>query len=145
MSKLNQWLRRWLPRWAHPITPDTLGARGERAAERFLKSKGYRILERSLRTKHGEIDLVALDQRTIVFVEVKTRATSDPREPFEAVNRAKQQQITKLALAYLKRHQLLEHASRFDVVGINWPDGEPPNIRHYKHAFESTDRGQMFS
>jgi putative endonuclease len=145
LSILTKWISAWLESRATIPSQESLGARGEREAERLLKSKGYRILERSLQMQQGEIDLVAVDGRTIVFVEVKTRTTDDPREPFEAVDRAKQRQVAKLALVYLKRHQLLEHAARFDVVGVNWPAGQSPIVRHYENAFESTERGQMFS
>jgi putative endonuclease len=125
---------------------ESLGKRGERAAARLLKSKGYQILERSQRTSFGELDLIALDGRTIVFVEVKTRATMDPQDPIDGVTWKKQQQLTRLALAFLKKNGLLEHAARFDIIGINWPnDAQHPTIRHYENAFEPTGTGQMFS
>ena len=94
----------------------------------------------------GEIDLIALDGDCVVFVEVKTRRSSDAGRPVEAVDYHKQLKLTRLALAYLKRHNLLEHRARFDVVSIVWSDGtRHPEIVHYKNAFEPIGRGQMFS
>ena len=92
------------------------------------------------------MDIVAVDGRTIVFVEVKTRASHDAGHPAEAVDDVKQQKLTRLALAYLKRHDLLEYPARFDVLAVTWPkDAKKPQIEHYQNAFEATGRGQMFS
>jgi putative endonuclease len=124
---------------------DPLGRRGEREAEKFLKRLGYRIIARSQRSRLGEIDLVAVDGRTIVFVEVKTRRSDQAGHPAEAVGPAKQQQLTRVALGYLRRHDLLEYAARFDVVAITWSaDSRRPTIEHIKNAFEPPGRGQLF-
>lgn len=123
-----------------------LGDAGERQAAKFLKGQGYRIITRRFRFGRGDIDLVARDGDTIVFVEVKTRRSSDRGNPEEAVDQYKQQQLTKLALAFLKRYKLLEHAARFDVVAVVWPhDKQPPTITHFKNAFPAVGRGQMYS
>lgn len=122
-----------------------LGDRGERAAARFLRRQGYKILARKQRSRLGELDLVALDGETIVFVEVKTRASTDAGQPAEAVTPAKQQKLTRLALGFLKAHGLLDHSVRFDVVGLLWPpDQRRPTIEHFRGAFEATGRGQMY-
>jgi putative endonuclease len=119
---------------------------GEREAARYLRRKGFRIRQRQVRNRFGEIDLVALDGETIVFVEVKTRTAVAQGEPFEAVGVEKQSKMTTAALAYLKRHRLLERRCRFDVVSIVWPEGVlRPDIQHFEHAFEATGRGQMYS
>ena len=124
----------------------SLGRRGERAAERFLRRLGYKIVARRERGRMGELDLVAVDGRTIVFVEVKTRTSHKAGHPAEAVGPDKQLRLTRLALAYLKRHELLEHAARFDVLAVTWPAGaKKPKIDHIKNAFEAVGRGQMFS
>jgi putative endonuclease len=124
----------------------SLGRRGERAAERFLRRLGYKIVARRDRGRLGELDIVAVDGRTIVFVEVKTRTSHDAGHPAEAVGPEKQRRLTRLALAYLKRHELLEHAARFDVLAVTWPAGaKKPQIDHIKNAFEAVGRGQMFS
>ena len=140
----------WLVRirdWALPRTrPKTLGQRGEAAAARFLRRLGYIIVSRGERGALGELDLVAVDGRTIVFVEVKTRRSHDAGHPVEAVHQHKQRRLTRLALSYLKRHDLLEHAARFDVVAITWPENRrKPTVEHYKNAFEPVGQGQMFS
>lgn len=123
-----------------------LGDAGERQAAKFLKRQGYRIITRRFRFGRGDIDLVARDGETIVFVEVKTRRSSDRGTPEEAVDQFKQKQLTKLALAFLKRYNLLERAARFDVVSIVWPDDrKPPTITHFRNAFPPVGRGQMFS
>lgn len=128
----------WMAGW--------LGDAGERAAATYLKKQGWQILARRYRTPLGELDLVARDGETIVFVEVKTRRSSDAGLPFEAVDRAKQAQLTRLALAYLKRRGWLDRPARFDVISIVWPDGGgEPVITHYRHAFEASGRGQMYS
>lgn len=124
----------------------SLDRRGERAAERHVRRLGYKIVARRERGRLGELDLIAVDQRTIVFIEVKTRRSHDAGRPDEAVDADKQQRLTRLALAYLKHHDLLEHPARFDVIGVTWPDGaKKPTIAHYQNAFEAVGRGQMFS
>lgn len=131
-------LRGWVTRW--------LGDAGERRAARYLRAQGYRILARQYRTAFGEIDLIALDGQCIVFVEVKTRRSRAAGLPEEAVDGAKQAQLTRLALAYLKRRGLLDRAARFDVVAILWSEGaREPQIVHYRNAFPPVGRGQMFS
>jgi putative endonuclease len=124
----------------------SLGQRGERAAERYLKRRGYKIVARRERGRFGELDLVAVEQRTVVFIEVKTRTSHEAGHPAEAVGPEKQKRLTRLALAYLKRHDLLEYPARFDVLAITWPQGtRDPVIEHFQNAFEAVGRGQMFS
>jgi len=125
----------------------SVGQRGERIAEQFLKQSGYRILFRSYRTALGEIDLIALGKtrtraKQIVFVEVK--AWSNPSEggPSDAVDQRKQERLTKLALEFLKKFRLLECPSRFDVVEVIL---NPRSIRHYENAFEATGKFQWYS
>jgi putative endonuclease len=136
---ISGWYRRIFP-------PRSLGYRGERAAERFLRRKGYVILARSQRNKLGEIDLVAVDGRTVVFVEVKTRTSQQKGHPADAVDEDKQRRMTRAAISYLKRNDLLENASRFDVIAVTWSDSsKQPLIEHFLNAFEPTGAGQMFS
>jgi putative endonuclease len=128
------WWRRWF------------GTRSERAAARFLKRQGFRILARNLSGPLGEIDLIALDGRCIVFVEVRSTSTDDPGRPAESVDQVKQRRLTDLALDFLRRHRLLDHAARFDVLAIAWPaDQREPTIVHHRQAFEAVGRGQMYS
>jgi putative endonuclease len=133
-------------RWVNFWRPKPLGYLGERAAERFLKHKDYRIVARGLRWRGGELDLVAVDNRTVVFVEVKTRRGERFGRPADAVDTKKQQRITRAALYFLKRHGLLEHHCRFDVVAVTWPAGmKKPSIEHYQNAFEATGFEGMYS
>jgi putative endonuclease len=119
-----------------------LGDRGERAAARYLRRRGLRVLARGYRTRYGEIDLIARDGDTLVFVEVKARRRGVPAE---AVTAEKQRRITLAALHFLRKHGLLEVRCRFDVVAIVWPDGRgEPEIQHIQSAFEAVGRGQMF-
>jgi putative endonuclease len=119
-----------------------LGDRGEQEAARYLRRHGLRILRRGYRTDHGEIDLVARDGDVTVFVEVKARRQGVPAE---AVTPEKQRRLTLAGLHFLKKHQLLDERSRFDVVAIVWPeDDNPPHIEHIRDAFEAVGRGQMF-
>jgi putative endonuclease len=141
-------------RWLTPIrerfqalfAPLPLGRRGEAAAERYLKKLGYIIVARGHRDNIGELDLVAVDGRTVVFIEVKTRTSHDAGHPADAVDENKQERLTRLALSYMKRHDLLECRARFDVVAVTWPDDRtPPSIEHFPNAFEPTGFRGMFS
>jgi len=143
--------QRWLPRefWTwlrHRRTPHTLGQRGETAAARYLRKQGYVIVARSQQEQLGEIDIVAVDDRTVVFVEVKTRESTAAGLPTEAVDADKQKRLTRLALGYLRRHDLLENDARFDVVSILWPaTSTKPEIQHFENAFPAVGAGQMFN
>lgn len=122
------------------------GQRGEDAAARYLRRRGHRILARRVRSQMGELDLVTMDNGTIVFVEVKSRRSDVAGTPSDAVSLEKQRQLTRLALAFLKTNRLLEHRARFDVVAITWPSGRSrPEIQHFANAFEATGNGQFFS
>ncbi|MCA8999127.1 MAG: YraN family protein [Planctomycetaceae bacterium] len=121
------------------------GDRGERAAAQYLKRLGYRILARQSRSRIGEIDLIALDGDTIVFVEVKTRSSHVKGHPVEAVDIAKQKQLTRAALAWMKQRRLLGRRGRFDVVAITWRDGERPVVEHFQNAFSAIGSNSMYS
>jgi len=114
-----------------------LGDRGENRAARFLRNAGYKIIMRNFRCELGEIDIIARDGKTLVFVEVKTRGYDDPA-PEEQVNDSKQHQVTKAARFYLARYGTPQPPARFDVIAIVWPNGQDPMIRHTKSAFEAT-------
>jgi putative endonuclease len=123
-----------------------LGDRGERAAVKYLKRQGVRIVARQFRNNYGEVDIIGIEDQTTVFVEVKTRTSTHDGQPFEAVDLRKQEKITRVALFWLKQHGRLEQPSRFDVVSILWPDRNgKPEIQHFRNAFEAVGRGQLFS
>jgi putative endonuclease len=112
-----------------------LGRRGEEIALEYLRRKGYRIVARGFRLFRGEIDIIARCEDTLVFVEVKTRATTEFGLPEEAVTPAKQAQVRKIARGFLVERDLGEPDCRFDVLAILVPDGGDPVITHYESAF----------
>ncbi len=137
---LSRWLRRLFPK-------RSLGQRGEAAAARYLRRRGYKIIARGDRLKRqDELDIVAARGKTIVFVEVKTRGSSDDGHPAEAVDAAKQRRLTRLAVTFLKRHGLLEHPARFDVIAVTWAPGKwRPRIEHIENAFEAVGQWEFYS
>jgi putative endonuclease len=112
-----------------------LGRLGEDLASRRLRSLGYEILERNYRCPLGEIDLVARDGDVLVFVEIKTRKNRPLGEAKEAVNRRKQGQLSRVALAYLKSKKLWDAKARFDVVAVGVGEGKE-KIEIIRDAFE---------
>ena len=112
-----------------------LGISAEKAAAVFLKDKGYKILSTNYRTRLGEIDIVAKEKDTLVFVEVKARRSDRFGLPQEAVTARKQRQISKAALSFLKENNLLDKKARFDVVSLVCGDFQTgPEL--IKNAFE---------
>ncbi len=107
-----------------------VGEKGEILAEKFLRKQKYKILERNYQNKIGEIDIIAKDKDTLVFVEVKTRASCKFGRPCEAVTPYKQNKIRGVASYYLMIKGLSDSDCRFDVVEIL--DEE---INHIKNAF----------
>ncbi len=114
----------------------TIGARGEAIAVAYLTGRKYTVVERNFRCKAGEVDIVARDGVTYVFVEVKTRRTTSFGPPQAAVTPFKQRQISKAALVWLANRRLQEASARFDVIAILLREHEVPAIEHIKNAFE---------
>lgn len=112
-----------------------LGRRGEDLARGHLERKGYRIVAEGFRLHRGEIDLVARDGETLVFVEVKTRRGADLGLPEEAVTPAKQRQIRRVAREYLMANGLGDVVCRFDVLAVERAADGGYEIRHYEDAF----------
>lgn len=110
-----------------------LGNNYERLAGKYLETKGYRILEYNFYSRIGEIDIVALHEGYLVFVEVKYRKDNQKGYPLEAISFQKQRTISRCALYYMKKKGLSEMPVRFDVVGIL---GE--EIQLVQNAFEFT-------
>ena len=114
-----------------------LGEKGEELTVSFLQERGYRIVANNFRSPLGEVDLVAQEGDTTVFVEVKTRRSLAYGVPQESVTSMKQAQILKTALIYLKKNNLGNGNYRFDVVSVViGPDGEVKSIELIKDAFE---------
>ncbi|MEZ4342686.1 MAG: YraN family protein [Nitrospirales bacterium] len=112
------------------------GRSAEALAENWLRQKGYRILARNLKIGHGELDLVAQDRDTLIFVEVKGRRTDHFGGAPYAVTPHKQRQLIKLALAYLAQHKLSAIPCRFDVILVSGSENRSPQITHMENAFE---------
>jgi putative endonuclease len=137
MSKENQNFRTKVLRLIHDAfygQVNSLGVHGEDLAVKYLKKKGYRILDRNFRLRGGEIDIIAKDGEEIVFIEVKTR-TSDNREFIMAsVGREKQRKISKTALYYISKNKYTDFVGRFDVIFVVG-DKLNSQIEHIKDAF----------
>ena len=111
------------------------GDEGEELAARILSEKNYEIVERNYRYGHGEIDIIARDGETLVFIEVKTRKNLQYGMPEYAVTQTKQRQIKKIAEAYLYENNITDTDCRMDVVAILFKKGEKPYINHLINAF----------
>lgn len=112
-----------------------LGEAAEKKAARFLEAKGYRILQRNFRWRHGEIDLVALDGDCVVFVEVKYRSGRAFGWPQEAVGGRKRARLQRGAMEYLWQRGLIDVVPiRFDVVAVGGT-GDGCTIEHIENAF----------
>jgi len=106
-------------------------------AARFLRSRGYKILYRNFKDRHGgEIDIVCRDGDTLVFVEVKTRRSEEFGRPIEAVDRQKQLRVSKGGLAWLRLLDNPDITFRFDVVEVLLPEEGEPRCELIQNAFE---------
>lgn len=113
----------------------TLGRNGELEAERLLKKNGFKIIEKNYRCRCGEIDIIAKEKETLVFVEVKTRANAAFGPPISAVDAKKQRHMLSAAEDYLTRHDIVDCAVRFDVVSVEVKNGRL-EAELLKNAFE---------
>lgn len=112
------------------------GQWGEAVAEQFLRRQGLHVLARRWRVKKDELDLVVRDGETLVFVEVKTRASELMGRPFAAVDRTKRRAIGRAALRYMQRLKHKPPTFRFDVVEVIGTEAAgSPEVRHLANAF----------
>ncbi len=113
------------------------GREGEEQAVKLLKKKKYRILETNFRTKAGEIDIVAEQDKVLVFVEVKSRADSEYGSPLEAITPAKQKKLVQVANRFRARHEVWDRDCRFDVVAVSGDPQKPSkwNLELFADAF----------
>lgn len=116
---------------------ETFGARGERYAAKWLRKRGYRLLERNREAGGEEADLVMLtpDGATLVIVEVKTRKRDQP-PPEANITRAKQRHLSRVASRLSRSRKYRGRPVRIDVVTIVWPDDGQPDVKQYENAFE---------
>lgn len=110
------------------------GKIGENAVTEMLKEKGFCVVIRNYRTRFGEIDIIAEDDKYLIFVEVKTRKTSTLATPQEAVTLSKQRKIIMAAQEFLQEFPT-QKQPRFDVVAVTADNGEIKNITHFTNAF----------
>ncbi len=132
-------------RW--PFYKLWFGQRAEKAAARYLRRKGHRILAANVHDGLGELDLITLDGTTLVVVEVRSTSQHDPQIAADTVNFAKQKRVCAAALRYLGRRRVLGRVNcRFDIVAVAWPPTQAnPTVLHLVQAFDSTGRFQFFS
>lgn len=113
------------------------GRLGESMAVEYLRGQRYVIVEQNYRKPYGEVDIIARDGATLVFVEVKTRHTVGFGTPFEAVDWRKQRQICRVAQEYLQTRNLDDRPARFDVIGVLLDrNDQTRRIDHMKNAFD---------
>jgi len=112
-----------------------LGKLGEDLAVKKVKRLGYKKIIRNYRCPFGEVDLIARDGETLVFIEIKTRKSKSTGIAKEAVDERKRRQLSKVALAYMKSHGCFETRARFDVVAVSF-EGDGPQIEVVKNAFD---------
>jgi len=112
-----------------------LGQFGERLALEKIISQGYKVLDKNFNCKIGEIDIIAKDKETLVFIEVRSKSNKKFGLPQETVNTKKQQRIRRVAEYYLVKNNLQSLNCRFDVVGILWQNNAGPEIEIIKDAF----------
>ena len=122
-------------RMRHATTEQAHGRRGEDLAHRFLRRQGLQIVARNFRPRSGsgELDIVAWDRETLVFVEVKARASAEFGNPGRAVDRDKERDLRRAAGEYLRRRGVARDQARFDLVNIIL--AEEPEIEWIKDAF----------
>ena len=118
---------------------DQLARAGEDVAAHYLASKGYSILHRNIRFPEGELDCVAKWEKTLVFIEVKTRETEVFGLPYQSVSAGKQRRQAALASRFVSICRLWSVPVRFDVVSVVLPPGQPPKIEHIENAFRVVD------
>jgi putative endonuclease len=111
------------------------GAVGERVAERWLRRRGWRVLQRRFRSGHRDIDLVAERDGLVAFVEVKARRGSDFGDPVEAVHWRKQRELVRSATVWIDRHGRPNETYRFDVIGV-LVEGNSVRVKHIENAFQ---------
>ena len=122
------------------------GKWGEQQAGRFLKKGHYKVIARRVRVgRHDEIDIIAEQGSSLVFVEVKTRRNEKYGRPFSAVNKEKRKRLSRAAVNYLKKKKLRPEYIRFDVIEvIGRPGDKRPEIRHIENAFQLDSRYKLW-
>lgn len=122
-----------------------IGRRGEREAEKLLKKKGYQILARNFRSGRDEIDLICLQGKAVVFVEVRTRAAGALVSGYDSINRRKREALKRVCRSYFSIMKPKPLTLRFDVVEVEHEDGTIAKARHFADVplfSKSANRGR---
>ena len=126
--------------WGKKKSTVATGQLGETLAVRYLLDQGYAVVERNYRKRFGEVDIIAREQQTLVFIEVKTRNSQQYGSPFDAVDGRKQRQLTRIARDYLQTHRHDEGEARFDVIAVILDKQQAlVTIDHLKNAFDCSE------
>lgn len=114
----------------------SLGQHGEQLAQAHLRQQGYTILSTNWRCAHGELDIVAQQSDTVVFVEVRTRSAEATDAAFESINPRKQEKLAALAHLFLEAHDLETASWRIDVIAVAVPRSGKPHIEQVENALD---------
>ena len=117
--------------------PSPIARLGEEIAAKFLNKKGYKIIDRNFRKGYGEIDIVALHENILVFIEVKTRTTGLYGGAIEAISYGKLQKLIRTCQYYKMINPKLPEAMRIDAILIDLENNEPKNIQHIENISEN--------
>src|SRR2546430_1767655 len=129
-----------------PVWRRWFGQRSERAAAKYLRRPRFRVLGRNVDDRLGETDVLALDGKVLVVVEVRSSETRTFDELAATVNHDKQRRLTNAILRFLQRRKMWSIGVRFDVLALRWPaDAREPEVRHYRHAFQAVGKYQFRS
>ena len=135
-----RWIKFPVTRQSRSEKPkDQLARIGEEAAACYLEEKGYTVLHRNIRFPEGELDIVAKREKTLIFVEVKTRTTEQFGQPYHFVSEQKQRRQVMMANRFMSICRLQQVPVRFDVVAVVVQPGQPPKIEHVENAFQIKD------
>jgi putative endonuclease len=113
-----------------------LGKDSEQLAVDYLQKNGYTIIQRNYRIRGGEIDIIAKEKNTLVFIEVKSRTTTRYGHAIQSLTRQQQKRLSKTALTYLHQRKIVNHRARFDVVAIQKNQYAGTDIQLIRNAFE---------
>ena len=120
---------------SNQMSRQEIGKLGEKLATKFLKKRGYRVLETNFRCREGEIDIVAQQKDYLVFVEVRTKSNLDFGTPEESITQGKKERLISSALSYISTHKNLPPLQRIDVVAIEVDDkGKAKRIELIENA-----------
>ena len=127
-------------KWCNPQV--RRGRKGERAAVRFLKKAGYRILDTNYQSGRYELDIVAEKNNCTVFVEVRGRQQSSLQSGFDSVDKTKKHALRCAIFAYLKKHRRIQYW-RLDIIAVEWDEnGKIAALRHYENVPSKSVRGR---